>query len=1045
MLTISKPLSSGQAQTYHAKEFTSAEQNYWKHGDSILGEWQGRMAEHYGLAGGIDAQHFARLSEGQHPLTGEQLIRHRNGQEYTTAEGVTVKPVEHRAGWDATFSAPKSVSLTALVGGDDRVCYAHREAVTIALGELERYTQARIGGNHAAETTGKFIVAKFEHDTARPVDGYAAPQLHTHAVIFNMTERADGSTRAVQPQSYFDSQQFATAVYQSELMYRLSQLGYEITPGRSGAPEIKGYTQEYLDASSPRSQQIREYLEKSGFAGPEAAQIAAHSTRDKKEIHTPSEVLAAHRQVAAQFGNQADQVVRDARNRTNGMEQKPLATVPERVQEAVTFSKSRNFEREAVTDERTLMRDALRRGMGDLTYGQIRERFEERVTSGEFQSVPGQKHETGRQFTTREAIAEELATIKHMQQGLLKSEPIMHREDAASHVRQRELLNPAQRKAIEEILTSQDRIHGLQGLAGSGKTSALSAIREGAEQNGYVVEGFAPTSRAAGQLRDAGIPAETLQAFLARGGTERSAGDPNARHLYMLDESSLASTRQMQAFLEKIGPQDRVLLIGDTRQHQGVDAGKPFEQMQEAGMRTSQLDQIVRQKDPELLRAVEHLSRNEANAGVQLLREQGRVNEIPDRQQRIEAIAKEYVARPEGTLIVSPDNASRRDINDAVRLELQRTGVLSTENYQMTVLTQRSELTSADRNWAALYQPDDVLFYTRGSKEFGLERGSYATVVSTDPKENRLTVERQDGQLVAYNPERLHGIAAYREISREFAEGDRLQFTVSKPEMDVKNRDLGTIERIDGTCMTVQMDGEKGRGVTFDTSQMRHFDHGYAVTSHSSQGLTTDRVLINMDTTAHPELINTRFAYVSVSRATSDARIYTNDATTLAERLNTDISKTSAVQLNEPKGQTHERSDIPIQPKENTMTNTREQNPEEQRRQSPDELTPVAVTLQAIPETDQRHYAPLQVALPNENAGYEWRRETGDIQSYQHNETASWLHIDPQGQFYDRHAQPITREHALEHAGHVALAINEISQAQSISKGSAGNDQGLSL
>src|SRR5580692_8411878 len=97
MLTISKPLSSGQAQTYHAKEFTSAEQNYWKQGDTILGEWQGRMAEQYGLAGGIYAQHFARLSEGQNPLTGEQLVRHRNGQEYTTADGTTVKPVEHRS------------------------------------------------------------------------------------------------------------------------------------------------------------------------------------------------------------------------------------------------------------------------------------------------------------------------------------------------------------------------------------------------------------------------------------------------------------------------------------------------------------------------------------------------------------------------------------------------------------------------------------------------------------------------------------------------------------------------------------------------------------------------------------------------------------------------------------------------------------------------------------------------------------------------------------------------------------------------------------
>ena len=139
MLTISKPLNTGQAQTYHAKEFTSAEQNYWKQGDAILGEWQGQLAANYGLTGGVDTKHFAHLSEGQNPLTGEQLVQHRKAQEYTAADGTTVKPVEHRAGWDATFSAPKSVSLTALVGGDNRVREAHRQAVTIALTELERY------------------------------------------------------------------------------------------------------------------------------------------------------------------------------------------------------------------------------------------------------------------------------------------------------------------------------------------------------------------------------------------------------------------------------------------------------------------------------------------------------------------------------------------------------------------------------------------------------------------------------------------------------------------------------------------------------------------------------------------------------------------------------------------------------------------------------------------------------------------------------------------------------------------------------------------
>jgi GTPase SAR1 family protein len=317
------------------------------------------------------------------------------------------------------------------------------------------------------------------------------------------------------------------------------------------------------------------------------------------------------------------------------------------------------------------------------------------------------------------------------------------------------------------------------------------------------------------------------------------------------------------------------------------------------------------------------------------------------------------------------------------------------------------------------------------------------TVISTDPRANQLTVEREDGQHVTYDPKRLHGIAAYREIARDFAEGDRLQFTVSKPDMEIRNRDLGTVERIDGTNMTVRMDGDKARTLTFDTSEMRHFDHGYAVTSHSSQGLTTDRVLVNMDTKAHPELINTRFAYVSVSRASEDARVYTNDATTLADRLSTDISKASAVQVARPNSETQAHHP---QSKEQPMTNTKELTPEEQRRQFQQEVhDPATNKAQSPSEIDQRHYTPIHTALPNEAAGYEWKRETGDIQSYQHNQTAGWLHIDPQGQFYDRHAHPITREHALEHAGHVTLAVNEISQAQSIAKGTIGNDQGLSL
>ncbi len=199
-----------------------------------------------------------------------------------------------------------------------------------------------------------------------------------------------------------------------------------------------------------------------------------------------------------------------------------------------------------------------------------------------------------------------------------------------------------------------------------------------------------------------------------------SSSAPGSRHrsatCICLDESSLASTQQMRDFLRKIAPQDRVLLIGDTRQHQGVEAGKPFEQLVQAGMRVSELDQIVRQKDPELLRAVEHLSRGEVAEGVTLLEQQGRVTEIADPQQRIVAIARSYAASPDNTIVVSPDNASRRAINQAVRAELQTLGVVQTEDHAFRVLATRSDMTGADRTWAARYDVGDVLRYQRAAK-----------------------------------------------------------------------------------------------------------------------------------------------------------------------------------------------------------------------------------------------------------------------------------------------------------------------------------------
>jgi conjugative relaxase-like TrwC/TraI family protein len=890
MITLSKPISSGQAQAYHKQEFANARENYYTEGDRVRGEWQGKLAERYGLRGEVGEQQFARLSEGQHPETGEQLVKHQTARKYVNDRGDTVRTMEHRAGWDATFSAPKSVSLTALVGGDDRVRDAHRESVRVALDEMEKYAQARMGGNVPAQTTGAWAVAKFEHDSSRPVDGYAAPQLHTHAVVFNVTETADGQARALQPQELYKTQQYATAVYRSELAAQLQKLGYEIERGAHGQPEIRGYTQEYLEASSPWRQQIEEHLETAGRRGAGAAQIAAHQTRDEKQALSHEEVRARHQQVAAEHGQQPQRVIAEAAQRP-GVELRPEQSQIA-AQHGMSYARERGMEREAVADERSLMRDALRHTMGEARLPELRAEFERSVESHELIGVERRPGLAGRAFTTGEMQGYERELIERMKLGQDTREVLADGSARQQTMEQHPHLSVSQRHAVEEVLTSRDQMMALEGVAGGGKTTSLAAVREAAVYAGYQVEGLAPTSRAAQKLAEAGMETQTLQRHLARG----EQPDDGQKRLYVVDESSMASTKQMHTFVERLKENDRVLFVGDVRQHEAVEAGRPYAQLQEAGMHTARLDEIIRQKDPALKEAVSQLARGEVQEAIGNLNSQGRVHEIKDRDERIGEIAREYVRSPENTLVVSPDNESRRELNNQIHRAMQSDGKVSNDEQRVHVLYARQDVTGADRQHAQNYERGDVLRYSKGSKPLGIEAGEYARVAHVDRESNTLTVKRHGGEELSDDPRRLQGVTVYRDTERTLAQGDRVQLTAPYHEQRLANRELGTVERIDGNGdMKLRMDS--GREVEFNARQHPHLDYGYAVTSHSSQGQTADRVLIHVDSEqVHGELLNSRMAYVSVSRAQFDVQMYTNDAGTLGRELSRDVSHPMAIQ-----------------------------------------------------------------------------------------------------------------------------------------------------
>jgi len=204
---------------------------------------------------------------------------------------------------------------------------------------------------------------------------------------------------------------------------------------------------------------------------------------------------------------------------------------------------------------------------------------------------------------------------------------------------------------------------------------------------------------------------------------------------------------------------------------------------------------------------------------------------------------------------------------------MQERGEVSGEEHKLRVLESRQEMTGADRQWAGQYEQGDVIRYSRGSKLLGIEPGEYARVKDVDGKQNRITVEREDGVQESYDPRRLSGVAVYQEVDRAFSEGDRVQFTAPSRELHVANRELGTIQRVNGAGdLEIRMDSR--REIAFNIREHPHLDHGYAVTSHSSQGQTADRVLIQVDTDKSELLVNNRFAYVSVSRGQYDADLH---------------------------------------------------------------------------------------------------------------------------------------------------------------------------
>lgn len=896
-----------------------ADDYYAKEGESM--EWQGEGAKALGLSGEIDPKRFKELLAGE-ISPGVKIIRTD-----------TRKDSKERIGIDFTFSAPKSVSLQALIAGDAEIIKAHDRAVTKAMEIAEQRAQARkkTGGITMVEDTGKLVVGKFRHETSREQD----PQLHTHAVILNMTQRSDGQWRALKNDELIKMSKYLGAVYRAELASELAKQGYSIRHERDGMFELGHIGREQLEAFSQRSAQIEAKLAQDGktreTASPAEKQAAAMETRSPK-------TKAERDDLFQEWKSRAKELEIDFKSRDwagSGREQDHTShnSAPDEVaaelaaKRAVRFAINHLTERQSVMTESNLINTAVKHGMSRATMEDVEAEMKRQIETGYLikgnkmyrpaeNIVPGNRGqsrdewvaeleakgmpahaarervdtaierkslvETEPQYTTQTALEREKRIHSIERDGRGAVEPVMSSE-IAKIILAGTNLNAGQREAAELMTTSPNRVIGVQGFAGTGKSHMLDTAKQMIESNGYEVRALAPYGAQVRALRELNVESNTLASFLK--GKDKKIDE---RTVLVVDEAGVVPTRQMDQLLkiaEKAGA--RVVLMGDTAQTKAIEAGRPFDQLQKSGMATARMEEIQRQKDPNLKVAVELSARGKT---AESLKKISFLLQVQNKHDRRATIAEDYVkltpSDREKTIIVTGTNEARREINKGVR---QGIGTLGTGR-DVDTLT-RTDTTQAERRFSKYFNVGDVIQPEVDYKKTGLKHGELYTIKDTGPG-NHLTLQNVDGERFTINPMQHSKLSVYQPERTELAPGDKVRITRNDAALDVANGDRFVVESITKDAVTLRNDH---RTIELPTDKPLHLDHAYAATVHSAQGLTSDRVLIDADSKSKTTAKDVY--YVAISRARYDARIYTNDVSSLPKAVSRENIKHAALDL----------------------------------------------------------------------------------------------------------------------------------------------------
>ncbi|MGG6286632.1 MobF family relaxase [Leptolyngbya sp. AN03gr2] len=944
MLSVSSVGSAGGAATYFSKD-----DYYVGDGPAELSEWAGKGAEALGLKGPVSKEDFEKVLDGKLP------------------DGTIVNGNEKRQnGMDMTFSMPKSASLLAQIGGDKRILEAQIAAVKATMSYAEQQlAEARdYSRNSKGEPvgTGKLVYALFQHDTSRALD----PQNHTHAVIANLTQDKDGKWKALHNGELWKNNSVLGSIYNAALRSNFEKLGYETKiTGKHGQFEIVGVERNVIEAFSRRSQQIDAKARELGVSTPQGRDAVVVNTRDPKLNPGDKEALRAEwAERAKGLGFDARALVEAARERAESGKERshgsleqvratvsavgdtvrlylkpadPLVTAGiERLfmtptalrTEMATASAVRIIgERETSWTRGELVKTALDLGVKGVTADGVEARMDRLVADGKMLAGASERID-GKpgKYTTPEHVAIERATLANVAVGKDASAPIIAAAEAPDRLRGvagGHELNAEQIAAGTLALASEDRTVVIQGVAGAGKTTIISAIASVAHKEGREVIGLAFANKMVSDLRNdttirgvdgavvrQGIEARTVSSFINEhlrsalsGEGERFEASREALKgkVLVLDEASLVANKPMNDLLtiaNRLGV-ERLVMIGDRAQLQPIEAGKSFSLIQSDNPAMARIDTSLRQR-------TEHMKEAAGLVRAGMFKES--FASLGDRvveagADHLKVTARKWLDLPaadrERTAIYSSGREARGDLNRMVQEGLKAEGAIRGEGMTLNTLLP-AHATREELRYATTYHKGQLLEVMRQNAPGGLSRGRY-DVEGVDGK-GRVVLRDENGKLKRFDPEKIDpadkrdALRLSEKHKETIHEGDKVRWTDKDNGRGLMKSEEAKILGIKDGIVTV----ENRAGETVELKQndrmLERLGLAYAINMHQAQGDTRDMAIGEMHSSAR-HLSNQRLALVMMTRVRDDITIVTNDRDRLLAQIGRNPGdKTSALE-----------------------------------------------------------------------------------------------------------------------------------------------------